>query len=74
MNYPDGQQIRVGDKVKLWNECYGLVVCSIDTQEYTSEYPKEQWSYLKTGILINSDQAGLIHYPQVTDKIQLIAR
>ena len=74
MNYPDGEQIWVGDKVKLWNGCYGLVLCSIATQEYSAEYPKEQWSYLKAGILINFDQAGLIHYPQVTDKIQLIAR
>lgn len=74
MNYADGQPIRVGDRVKLWNECDGLVVCSIETDEYSAEYTKEEWGYLKTGILINSEQAGLIHYPQVTDKIQLLSR
>ena len=74
MTYPDGQQIRVGDKVKLWNGCYGLVVVSIDTDEYSTEYPKEEWSYLKAGILIDSDQAGLIHYPLFTDKLQLVTR
>lgn len=74
MNYVDGQRIRIGDKVILWQGCTGLVVCSIDDDEYSPEYPKGEWSYLKTGVLIDSDQAGLIHYPRLTDKLQLVAR
>ena len=74
MNYVDGQKIRVGDKIKLWAGCSGLVVCSMDDDEYSPEYPKEEWSYLKTGVLIDSDQDGLIHYPRLTDKLELMAR
>lgn len=74
MNYVDGQKIRVGDKVKLWEGCSGVVVCSMDDDEFAPEYPREEWSYLKTGVMIDSDQAGLIHYPRLADKLQLIAR
>ena len=73
MNYMDGQKIRVGDTVKLWEGCSGVVVCSMDDDEYTPEYPREEWSYLKTGVMIDSDQAGLIHYPRLTDKLQLLS-
>lgn len=69
----DGQKIRVGDTVKLWEGCSGVVVCSMDDDEYTPEYPREEWSYLKTGVMIDSDQAGLIHYPRLTDKLQLLS-
>jgi hypothetical protein len=31
---------------------------------HTPEYPRTEWAYLKSGILIVSDQAGLIHYIQ----------
>jgi hypothetical protein len=64
MNYQNGEQIRLGDRVSLWEGVEGKVVCSIDTEEYSTEYPREEWSYLKRGILVESSQAGLIHYPK----------
>jgi hypothetical protein len=32
MRYPDGQEIRLGDRMKLWDGSEAIVVCSIDTQ------------------------------------------
>ena len=74
MKYPDGQEVKIGDKVKLWDGCYGVVVASIDAGEYRPGYPKDEWSYLKAGVLIDSDKAGLIHYLEPEKSLELIDR
>lgn len=74
MNYPDGKKVMVGDQVKLWEGCHGTVVASMDDDEYTPQYSKTQWSYLKNGVLINSDKAGLIHYIRPENSFVLIER
>jgi len=66
--------VMVGDQVKLWEGCHGTVVCSMDDNEYTPEYPKAEWSYLKNGVLIDSDKAGLIHYIRPENSFQLLRR
>jgi hypothetical protein len=72
MKYKNGEIAKVGDKVKLWNGCYGAVVCSIDTHEYTNEYQEKDWKYLGEGILVFTDQTGLIHYPKMEENIELV--
>jgi hypothetical protein len=62
MHYMDGQLIRRGDRVRLWAGAEGVVVCSLDTGEYSDGYPASEWCYLKSGILVLSPQIGLIHY------------
>jgi hypothetical protein len=52
----------VGDRVRLWQNQPGTIVCSIDTAEFTTGYPEAEWSYLKTGVLIKTDAGGLFHY------------
>jgi hypothetical protein len=74
VNYPDGRKIMVGDRLKLWDGCFGTVVCTIDDDEYTPEYSRDRWAYLKTGVLIDSSQAGLIHYDVPEDSLELIER
>lgn len=74
MRYPDGKITHVGDRVQLWSGAEGVVVCSIDTDEYTPDYPESEWSYLKKGVLILSPQAGLIHYLEPEVSFQLISR
>jgi hypothetical protein len=32
----------VGDRVKLWDGCFGTVVCTIDDDEYTPEYSRDR--------------------------------
>jgi hypothetical protein len=49
MKYADGQEVRLGDRVKLGQDDGGAVVASIDTGEYSAEHPESQWSYLKRG-------------------------
>jgi hypothetical protein len=74
MDYPDGKKVMLGDRVKLWEGCHGTVVCSIDGDEYTPEYPRADWAYLKNGVLVESDQAGLIHYLRPERTFALVER
>lgn len=49
MKYPDGQEVRLGDRVKLGHDDGGVVVASIDTNEYTSEHSEAQWGLPEEG-------------------------
>jgi hypothetical protein len=74
MKYPDGAEARTGDHVELWNGNVGVVVCSIDTNEYSAAYPKDAWEQLGAGVLILSEKAGLIHYREPETTMRLLRR
>jgi len=74
MKYPNGDIVKVGDIVELWPGCKGTVMCSIDAGQYTNEFQEADWSYLKQGVLVRSDQAGLIHYIEPETTMRLIER
>jgi hypothetical protein len=73
MNYMDGQQIRVGDTVKLWGDCHGVVVASFDTGEFSEEFGKE-WNELKEGVLIRTNEVGLVHVVEPNEELVLVQR
>ena len=52
----------------------GLVVFSIDTNEFSATFPSEHWSYLKSGIMIDTEVAGLVHLTESTEDLTLIHR
>lgn len=77
MKYTDGNQAKVGDKVLIDSQHYGLVVADIDGNEYSVDLPREQWGYLKSGVIINTEFGGLVHYEQgnlVSEPIELVSR
>ncbi|WP_423601094.1 hypothetical protein [Roseateles sp. MS654] len=74
MRYSDGQEARLGDKVKLSDGSEGVVVCSIDTDEFTSDYPRDQWEYLKRGVMVNFQRLGVVHYEQADEDLELVER
>lgn len=74
MKYADGQDVKLGDKVKLGQDDGGIVVCSIDTGEYTDDHPETQWGYLKKGVMVEFPTLGLIHYEEAEPDLKLIAR
>jgi len=61
MKYRDGVEIRINDRVTFDDHSKGVGVFSIDTAEYSMEYPESDWAYLKLGIMINSEKLGLVH-------------
>ncbi len=74
MKYPDGQDVKLGDKVKLGQDQGGVVVCSIDTGECSAEYPETEWAHLKRGVVIKFPKYGLIHYEEPEPDLELIER
>lgn len=73
MKYCDGRDVRLGDKVKLGDD-EGIVVCSIDTGEYSEEHPESAWGYLWKGVMISFPKYGLIHYEEPEEDLQLLSR
>ena len=73
MKYPDGREVRLGDVVALGSDQQGIVVCSIDTGEYSDAYPRAQWGYLDAGVLIEFPSYGLIHYKEPEAGLRLVA-
>ena len=72
MKYPNGQEVRVGDRVKLWDNQRGTVVCSIETGEFSKDYPKTEWGHLKSGILVKTDTGEIFHYTEPDEDFELI--
>jgi hypothetical protein len=74
MNYSDGQAIKPGDRIKIGDDLTGLVVACMETQQYSPEFPKSEWEYLKHGFLVESSKYGLVHYPAPDEDLKLIER
>jgi hypothetical protein len=60
MKYTDGTVARVGDRVRIWNVETGVIVASMDTGEYSAEYPEAEWGYLKTGVMVRTDRGARV--------------
>lgn len=52
----------------------GVIVRSVETDEYDVDYPRDHWSSLGAGALILFDDFGLVHYAQADEDIRLVAR
>ena len=74
MKYADGQEMKLGDRVRLGADDGGVVVAMIGTGEYSKEYPEAQWGSLKKGAMVEFPMYGLIHYEQPEEDLELIAR
>jgi hypothetical protein len=73
MHYSDGKLARLGDLVKLGN-AEGIIVFSIDTDEYSPDHPRECWSYLERGVMIEFPKYGLIHYITPGEDLEFVSR
>ncbi|MDR2637451.1 MAG: hypothetical protein LBB55_03860 [Zoogloeaceae bacterium] len=73
MQYTDGQEVQPGDRIRLASDD-GVVVCVIDSGQYSDKYPEAEWSYLEKGMLIEFPRLGLVHYPECDLDLKLIGR
>lgn len=73
MKYEDGQVAHLGDVVHLAGRP-GRIVCSIDTDEYTPDYPKAAWAYLGQGVMARFAEFGLIHYVDPEPDLEFVRR
>lgn len=72
MNDATGRPIRQGDKVAIGSGIWGTVVFPIDTDEFAPGFPKSVWGYLERGIMVKTDQAGLIHLTEPDEDTLII--
>jgi hypothetical protein len=66
-----GKRIPLGSWVRISGNMTGTVGCSIDTGEFTPEFPRHAWAYLGQGVMVQTAEAGLVHVDD-SDHIELI--
>ena len=64
MKYADGTEARLGDRVRIRNGDTGVIVISVDTDEFNPEYPKDEWGDLKSGVLVRTDKGALVRFEE----------
>ena len=74
MRYFNGQDIQVGDKVRMGDDDEGIVVCDISEGKFSPSYPKSEWAYLNEGIVIMFPRYGVLHMKDVESDLEFIAR
>jgi hypothetical protein len=75
MKYADGQQVFVGDRVRITHDMTGVVIADMERGVYRDENAKDSWSSLKFGIMIESEEAGPFHYGEDhVGELELIGR
>ncbi|MCC8966221.1 hypothetical protein H8A95_28835 [Bradyrhizobium sp. Pear76] len=52
----------------------GIVVFSIDTNEYAADFPKSDWEYLQRGVMIEFTKYGLIYFDEDNPELALVRR
>lgn len=65
MSFIDDNKFDIGDNVITTDGQEGKVVCNIEDSKYSPHYPKSEWDYLATGLLIMSNEIGLVYYPSI---------
>lgn len=73
MKYFGGEEIYVGDNV-IADKSDGIIICVIDTKQFTAEYTEEDWAYLEKGCLVETKEMGLVHYPKSDEDLILKSR
>ena len=76
MRYRDGRRVLVGDEVAIASgDQRGVVVCSIEDGIYTEAHPASQCAYLGTGVMVEFENLGLIHYElELEPDLELVRR
>ena len=61
---------RIGDRVATEDGLHGRIVVDIDMAQSAEGFDAAAWAYLGTGLMIETDEIGLLH---VTDRESVIA-
>ena len=74
MKYFSGQDVKLGDRVRLDNDGGGVVVGIIQSGEYLDGFSADTLGYLKFGALIRFPMFGVIHYETPDEDVELLGR
>jgi hypothetical protein len=65
MKYANGTEVKLGERVRVSSGYTGVVVASMDTNEFDHGISADDWA--KTGILILTDTGALAHFEDPLD-------
>lgn len=65
------QPLRVGDRVLAWGDLHGTIVVDIDAVEAVDGFVAADWTYLGKGLMVETDEIGLVHYENRDDVVPL---
>ena len=63
-------RVKPGDRVIIDGGMSGTVVANLDKSTFSSGYTAADWTYLGSGILVETEEAGLVHLLDATDVVQ----
>lgn len=72
MKYDSGRDVLLGDRVKFGGGECGTVVCVFDTNQFSKDFPKKEWEYLKSGVLIKADSGEIFHYTEHDEDFEFL--
>jgi hypothetical protein len=74
MKYSDGQQAALGDRVRLWESVFGTIMCSIDDNQYSVAFSRENWGYKGRGVVVQTDDGKIFYYDEADEDFELMSR
>jgi hypothetical protein len=74
VKYLTGEEVLIWDRVQAGDGCRGLVVFSLDADQFSYRFPKAHWAYLERGMMIDTESVGLMHLKEANEDLRLIAR
>ena len=66
----NGEYFSAGDKVSFEGGSAG-VVCDFEDRIFSEGYPEEEWGYLKSGVLLESPDFGLVNLESRDGKVDV---
>jgi hypothetical protein len=67
-----GRIIRLGDRLRIAPGLEGFVVFSLDTGEFSPEFSNADWAYLGRGIMVRTEEAGLVHLSKPVEGMEIV--
>ncbi len=64
--------MNVGDVISFDNGMCGTVVCWIDGNKCAPGFSLDEWRYLNLGILVETDEAGLIYLETAPENLKMV--
>jgi hypothetical protein len=71
--YATGDAVQLGDRVGV-SGVEGSVMFVVERDEWSAEFPKNDWCYLKRGFMVKEDDGTLIHYEEADESVALLGR
>ena len=74
--YMSGEEVRLGDLVEIshGNGPKATIVVLIPEGPAAAGFKAEEWSYLKSGFMLQAEGMGLVHYSEPDNELLLIRR